>query len=280
MSSWLYLEADLICLCILGVVRISIAQRTVKMPDDRFFLGVVDGVLVMLVSDAAWAAIDGKIFFAARFLNVFASGLYLFFTAAISLLWLIYIHYRLYEDVPGLKKLLPYFGLPAAILLILCIASYWTGWVYSVDANNVYHRGPLHWLQMVIGSAYLFAAALYTIRGAVQGNLRISRQECRLIVAMTLFAACSGLAQKVLFKVPVALAGVVIALLSVFINIQNKRVSQDELTQISDRGRMRRYITGRVSSRLRREPLYLLLLDMDDFTDFNGQFGRLAGNEM
>lgn len=278
MTSLLYLETDVICLLILSMVKVSLMRRTVKMPDDRLFHVVIDGILLLLLSDAVWAMIDGKLFWGARLLNYLASGMYLFATAAVTLSWLVYVLYRRSENMRAIKKWWLPLALPAVLLLLLCIASLWTGWIFSVTPENIYQRGPLHWVQIAVGTLYLAVACYYTFRAALKADSPADRQEFRLFCALILMVILGGVGQTLVFEIPVTMVAVTVAIMAVFIKVQHKRSSEDSLTQISARSRMQRYINARIQTETLNGKLYLVLLDLDEFGLYNSTFGRFAGD--
>jgi len=59
------------------------------------------------------------------------------------------------------------YSIPAFLLLVLCVSSYWTSWIFSVDENGVYHPGEFSFLQVAIPYSYAILAmivGIYTLR--------------------------------------------------------------------------------------------------------------------
>lgn len=71
------------------------------------------------------------------------------------------------------KKLRVWYILATAILVLgelLVIVSSFTGWLYYIDANAMYHRGSLYWLSSALAAVSLLAnaAAIFTHRGRLR----------------------------------------------------------------------------------------------------------------
>lgn len=67
-----------------------------------------------------------------------------------------------YYEISKRQKLI--YATPLGIMIFLMIASYWTGWVFYVDANVFYCRGPLYYftiLFLILG--YIVLAVAYSI---------------------------------------------------------------------------------------------------------------------
>ena len=49
----------------------------------------------------------------------------------------------------------------AVLTVVMLIVTQWTGWIYTIDGNNLYKRGDLFWLSSVYGALLIICAIVY-----------------------------------------------------------------------------------------------------------------------
>ena len=54
-------------------------------------------------------------------------------------------------------------GVPYLVYVALSVSNPWTGWIYSLDANMTYARGPLFFLMVAVFGAYTIALFILTL---------------------------------------------------------------------------------------------------------------------
>ena len=129
------------CLFILFLIAHQSIRNVNQQMKNVLFRNVVYALILVLILDTLWIAIDGHMFPGAIQLNLILNGVFLGLGVLIGCMWYLYVLDTLdYE----LTKLLTAAVLaPGYVFLALNIISIWTGWVFYVDAHNVYVRGPL-----------------------------------------------------------------------------------------------------------------------------------------
>ena len=206
-----------------------------------------------------------------------AAGNFLIFLCSplLPALWLVYACYQSNYDEERIKRLFWPLGAVLAANGLLLAASLSRGWLYTIDSANIYHRGPLYWLPVSITLVLLL-----TGEGIIAFNRK--RIEHRHFVALMLFIVpplLCILLQILFYGLSLMLNSVVISLLIVFYNLQNRSIHTDYLTGINNRKRLDTYMTARINASTARRTFAAILLDIDNFKQINDTFGHDAGDE-
>lgn len=67
-------------------------------------------------------------------------------------------------------------SIPLVLMIVLCVVSWWTGWLFYVDDTGMYRRGALFALQVVLPYTYVFV----TLVSAIVYSITMKREKiCR-----------------------------------------------------------------------------------------------------
>ena len=76
-------------------------------------------------------------------------------TVCVGYAWCLYVDFRVYRSIGRLRRRHLLLGAPLLALLVLLVANlFGTGWIFSISADNVYHRGPLNILLYLLLFSY------------------------------------------------------------------------------------------------------------------------------
>ena len=278
-SDALYLEINLMCFARLGYILIRLLCRTDRQVLPRIFRGLVGCLALVNLSDAGWRLVQAVPGADARTLSYICNCSYFFFLGLGAYLWFIYSERTqkspLTRDLRGCLLS----GIPALLLSAMILLSPATGWIFSVDAANVYHRGPLHPVQVTVSASYLFFTSIKALIKALDKNYYVQRRELASIAGFALLPSLSVPAQVLIgYNIPVQCAALTIAALFVFDASQEARITIDTLTQISNREQVLHYISRKLGVSSPGKRLCVLMLDIDDFKNINDHYGHLEGD--
>lgn len=76
-------------------------------------------------------------------------------TVCVGYAWCLYVDFRVYRSIGRLRRRHLLLGAPLLALLVLLVANlFGTGWIFSISADNAYHRGPLNILLYLLLFSY------------------------------------------------------------------------------------------------------------------------------
>jgi diguanylate cyclase (GGDEF)-like protein len=192
----------------------------------------------------------------------------------LSMLWFRYVDYYIHKDGIRLKKYRLILWAPIAINAVMSILSPLFGWFFDVSPENVYARGPLFYVNVIIIYSYLFIAFADLL--ANRNNFRKSS-----FLPMLLFVippAAGGLIQVLFYGLLLVWPMVTISVLMVFVFVQFERANTDYLTGLFNRREMEGYVAGLERRKKKPSMLCGISLDLDRFKSINDLFGHDIGD--
>lgn len=211
-------------------------------------------------------------------LNLFFNSGYFIIGLSLTLLW--YMFSIRMAKVNFMQKpfMIALMLLPYVLIMGLILASFWTGWLFSLDENGFYCRGPYFAIQMIGCGFYIFVpfcisfARMFMKRYYADVGLNLS------LASFGVFPLITMLVQMFLPTTPSISIGVTLSVLLVFINIQTQHISTDPLTGLNNRNCMNRFLERKVLNIQKGKQLFLFLIDVDKFRAINENYGRLQGD--
>jgi diguanylate cyclase (GGDEF)-like protein len=153
--------------------------------------------------------------------------------------------------------------------------SLYTGWYFSVDDNNIYHRGYLFFVHLIICYS-LFAYPVFFV------YKNRNKLEKKYYYSLLLFFAPQviGTTIQVLFYgVSFNWVGMMISLLIIYFNIQNRSLKTDYLTGAYNRLHIDDYLQQKIKNVTAGNTFSLILLDLNYFKEINDEFGHTVGDD-
>jgi diguanylate cyclase (GGDEF)-like protein len=190
-------------------------------------------------------------------------------------LWVVYAHARIHQDEkPDMQSLIPSITL-LAVHTLLVIVSQFTGWFYTIDALNVYHRGPLYMVSPVFTFSYLLAAEIMI----VHNRKRMERSQYLSLLFFVIPPFVAMLLHVSIYGISIVLDGVVLSILIDFLNVQNKNLITDYLTGVYNREGLDIQLKERIRTSVSGRTFSAILLDLDRFKSINDTYGHDMGDK-
>lgn len=240
---------------------------------DRLYMLILY-VTVLLLGIDILSRFDGSASVVYRVLNHAGNFLMFVMSPVLPMLWVSYVHFKVYQDERRTRKLFYPFCIVFVINTLAVILSQFYGWLYYIGSDNIYHRGPFFLVPAFAIIMLMLAAFAITV--ANRG--RLERRSFFSIVFVPVVPFICIILQVVFYGMSLVLNGVVISLLVVFINIQNHSLYTDYLTGLDNRKKLDAYLKEKVGLYGEEKGLCAVLIDINNFKQINDTYGHDMGD--
>lgn len=159
--------------------------------------------------------------------------------------------------------------IPLVIHGVLEFASGYLGFIYYVDAENIYHHGELYGIYVV----FYLICSLYFIIEAWKFGQKYQSSNRRILELIMIFLV-SGVAFRIITS-EVRVDYICVAVDSIFVYIYYTEIIEknDSITGLLNRRSYEGYISNIC------KPLWILFFDVDNFKKINDVYGHAFGDQ-
>ncbi len=209
-------------------------------------------------------------------INMMVNTLYFAIYPFMLDLLIAYILLYIYEKVPSAhhkrpKRLFTFLAATYVVYLVVVVINLWTGWLFYFNADRLYIQG-------IINNLPVYLALFHTLCGIVVLTLERQFVDSFFLFIISWFPIVSILvliAQIIFPEIILSGTAMMVAILSIYLNFQTRKISLDNLTQLPNR----EYFVSTLTSRLKRgKKVSIILISLDDFKVINDTFGQTKGD--
>lgn len=270
------LDASILSFIILFFMFVNAYNRSEKaFLHYRLFMALIITNMAMICIDILGWVFNGLPGQQNCILNQYANlALYIFEPVA-PMLWILYTNYQVYKDKSKVQSLLYTLLCFWAINSIFSVLSLFTGWFFSVDSQNIYHRGPY----FLVHVAFCYFLVIYAFIFVLCNRITIGKKYYYSLLLYFLPVSIGTTIQVLHYGVSYNWSGMMLSLLIVYFNIQNRGLTTDYLTDTYNRRQLDDYIKAKIRNSSESSSFSAILIDLNDFKNINDQFGHDVGDE-
>ena len=153
--------------------------------------------------------------------------------------------------------------------------SIFSGTMFYIDADNVYHRGSLFLLMAII----CYALLVYTMIKAIARHRQMKRKNFIPILIFAIPPFLAGILQTLFFGLSLIWVAMTVSILIVFLNIQYEQLHTDYLTGVFNRRQLASLLKQKAQLNQDKINIAGIMLDLDSFKLINDQYGHDAGDK-
>ena len=290
----LYTEPHVFSMLLLGILLVRSLRKQDQLLELRYFQGMIACLWTALA--LAWAgtmAYIGHWQLLESAAPLLDAGCLLGLSGA-CFCWLAYTESIYGTPLRGNKRrmvcaLLPLLLITVLLTVLLCMGFRLTDGPMATGSPLVLlgkTGSDRHQARVYLSRVYLFCvgiASSYVIFSAVKGIWMATRKEryadrSRYLRAasVTLPVLLAGVLQMYVTEVPIFCLGATLTVVMAYINAVELQVSVDPLTGLNNRSCLLQYLARKLKNP--QLPLYLAMIDVDDFKRINDQFGHVEGD--
>lgn len=279
MSNIVYIQANIFPIAALLVVMNNL-KRDMSFSWRRHCLETIMKltVCIMIFNVVCWC-LNGREGNLAKGILWVGNTAYYVFMLYMAFLWFLYVYDKVTNGNGQMGISMFVKAIPLVISLVILAAGVVRPLIFYIDAENLYQRGPLHILSTVVAAGYIFVACILAFVGMLRTQEREERRQYGYLVLFGVFPLVGGIVQMFLYGTDLLWPMTSVALVMVYINIQQQNVSRDSMTGLNNRRRLDQYIAA-LSKEHIKEPLCYSIMDIDYFKEINDNFGHQTGDKV
>ncbi len=269
-----------LCLCVFSIallLSVRLSERKEKGQDGlggRLLRQMLYLTMLALVFDL-FSRLEGRTGAVDFFLNEAGNLILFLLSPVLPMIWLLYAHNQIYaEDRRTLRFAKPFFAL-LILNAILTLLTQWFDLYYSIDAQNLYHRGPLFFLPTMMSLLALF----FTFGLLLHNRKRIDRKYFFALMFFGVPPLITAFLQIFIYGIAFVLNGTALSLIIMYIITQNRRMHIDYLTGVFNRSQLDYYLDDQIRRSAGDKSFSAILLDLNDFKEINDRFGHNMGDD-
>ena len=150
---------------------------------------------------------------------------------------------------------------------------FFDGFLFSVDQNDVYHRG----VATYIGNAFTFLFAFAVIIGFFRNRQMITGRITQIILVLTLLPVAGVVLQMLFYGFSLGIPAYVLAVFITFLLMERHELQKDPLTLLHSRAQMETRLQYKLRS---QEPFTAIMIDVNGFKNINDVYGHTIGDQV
>lgn len=268
-------------MCIVILIYISYINSCKfrnRATEDTIFNRLIWSTVAFCVADFyAWHG-DGRSFLGAYNMVLLGNIFYITFYPAMAFLWVDYTLCKVKGTRIMNYKVGKLFAVVIAVLGALNISTPFTNFLFTIDAENCYHRGLGAIINPLVAWGAIISVTLTIYLSAKKSKRLVDKEAIEMVIFFLIPTFVTMLVQIIFFGVSVFQVGFTLSLLIVFVNRQKNMISHDELTGLNNRHELNRYYDKLIQGGDGVQRVCIYVIDINKFKSINDKYGHMEGD--
>lgn len=165
------------------------------------------------------------------------------------------------------------------IITLMMISTPFTGFGFTIDDANIYHRSLGGVLVPVVAYLFIFFMIIWSFADVRKNRKFIFKEDILPTLYFAVFPTISLVIQLLLYGISLGPTGITLAILYLYHNRVTGQATTDELTGIGNRRGLYNFIQNHLS-RDENDQFIICMLDINDFKLFNDNYGHSVGDDV
>ncbi len=274
MTGFLHVDIGIYALIILLIILFSIRLRHRGSDNSIGYLRFVcwSAIAVTILDIIPWLA-EGQPGRGMEILNYLSNFLLLLFSSLPLIGWICYLDRLIYRSGERLKK--RFFYAPYFLIAVLALGiTPFTGFVFTLDGGNRYHRGP--GIAVIAAINYLIVAQAFLL--VIRQRESVDKPFWLNLFLFALLPTAGATLQMRFYGLMTTWPFTVLAILMTYLFLEVQRETRDYLTGLLNRRQIDECLQSRKQDFPRSGPFCVMMIDLDGFKKINDTLGHKTGD--
>lgn len=241
---------------------------------SRAYLITAFVIVGQLIIEAFTVILDGNDDVSILFIRHLLSMSLFIIGPFLSLFWFFLLRKMLQPSAKQIKGFHLFIILPQVLNMIIVGLTPWTDFVFFIDSEAIYRRGDLFFVTMAFTYYYL----ILTFIMILNNRKSVVKEDLTLLLIATAIPVIGGVLQLLFYGVLFIWASVAVALILLYLFLQQRIIHHDYLTGTWSRESFFQYIDQKARNKT-KTPCGAIYFDLDNLKQINDAYGHTKGDE-
>jgi len=272
-----YITIDIFCIIIAAVINRNITSDSGGELEVKMIKRSVRSYIIFMIAGLTGLVLESTDLFYSKGIDYVANVISLSCLMISSFYWFIFVQLCANNNFMKTKwRRITY--IPICIAVFACVASPLTGWVFYINKENTYIRGPLFLFVSAIPVVYDILASVTAFYRGFRENNSMKRKEYFNYGSFMFFPFIASLLQIWFAGMPVLAPSIASAYFIVFVTKQKSMIYNDSMTGLNNKQRAMMYIEEKMMKTSPDNPFTVFMIDGNKFKLVNDTYGHIEGD--